>query len=102
MTSPLLDAGSSVEEALSLCCDERDQRFLAGGNFFGRESASDPERDPLAVDLVIADHMAAAVEAQRAAAAAKAGGGAAAAASSQSLPPLMVKLGGKGSAKTPP
>ena len=62
--------------------DERDARWLAGGNFFGRELNSEPYREPLAIDQILAEQEAAAK---------------AAAAAPQ---PLMLKLPGK-SAKTP-
>ena len=31
-------------------CEERDHRFLNGGNFFGSEPVAEPPREPLAID----------------------------------------------------
>ena len=39
-------------EELSIQCDERDARYLAGGNFFGSESRAPPPRPPLDSDFL--------------------------------------------------
>mmetsp|Transcript_18991 Transcript_18991/g.48596 ORF Transcript_18991/g.48596 Transcript_18991/m.48596 type:complete len:89 (+) Transcript_18991:40-306(+) len=40
-----------------LCCDseERDLRYLSGGNFFGREARAPPPLEPLASDFIDED-----------------------------------------------
>jgi hypothetical protein len=88
--------GAGLDAALTLRCDERDNRYLMGGNFFGSEQVAPPELEPMAVDRMLMDQLAAA---SAAAAAAKSGGGGSS--SSGQLPPLILKLPGKGS-KTPP
>ena len=39
-------------QELSIQCEERDQRYLSGGNFFGPELKAPPPRSPLPSDYL--------------------------------------------------
>ena len=42
---------ASPFDALHIPCEERDQRFLMGGNFFGSELVAPPPLEPLPIDF---------------------------------------------------
>ena len=88
--------GTGLDVALTLRADERDNRFLAGGNFFGRESVEEPELEPMAVDRMLMEQIAAAQAAAAAKLAAAPKSSAGGSSSGQQQPPLILKLpGGK-------
>ena len=65
--------------------DQRDQRWLSGGNFFGTEAVAPPPLEPLPIDAIKAEAEAAAKAAEAAARGASGPGPVPA-------PPIMLKL----------